>query len=46
LDGARLTRALEPGQIVTQADVEIPETLALALWRESLASRASRPPAV
>jgi predicted homoserine dehydrogenase-like protein len=46
LDGARLTRALEPGQIVTQADVEVPETLALALWRESLASRASRPPAV
>jgi predicted homoserine dehydrogenase-like protein len=38
LDGARLTRALEPGQIVTQADVEVPETLALALYRESLAA--------
>ena len=38
LDGARLTRALEPGEIVREADVELPETLALALYRESIAS--------
>lgn len=37
LDGARLTRALEAGEIVTEESVELPETLALALWRESLA---------
>jgi predicted homoserine dehydrogenase-like protein len=42
LDGARLTRALEPGEIVTEADVELPESLALALHRESLALRARR----
>jgi predicted homoserine dehydrogenase-like protein len=42
IDGARLTRALEPGQIVTEADVELPETRALALWRETLARRADR----
>jgi predicted homoserine dehydrogenase-like protein len=46
LDGARLTRALEPGEIVTESDVELPDSLALALYRESLAPRrgpASRP---
>jgi predicted homoserine dehydrogenase-like protein len=45
LDGARLTRALEPGQIVTESDVELPESLALALYRESLGPRraAARP---
>jgi predicted homoserine dehydrogenase-like protein len=42
LDGARLTRALEPGQVVTFADVEPVETLALALWRET-AARAAPP---
>ena len=36
LDGARLTRALEPGEIVRESDVELPETLALALYREAL----------
>jgi len=36
LDGARLTRALEPGEIVTEADVELPETLAHTLYRASL----------
>ena len=40
LDGARLTRALEPGEIVREADVELPETLALALYRESIAGSA------
>jgi predicted homoserine dehydrogenase-like protein len=43
LDGARLTRALEPGEVVTESDVELPESLALALYRESLAPR-PRPP--
>ena len=36
LDGARLTRNLEPGQIVRESDVELPETLAFALYRESI----------
>ncbi len=48
LDGARLTRALEPGEIVTESDVELPESLALALYRESIAARraaaAPKPP--
>jgi predicted homoserine dehydrogenase-like protein len=39
LDGARLLRALEPGEIVTDADVELPESLALALYRESVGPR-------
>jgi predicted homoserine dehydrogenase-like protein len=41
LDGARLIRALEPGEIVTEADVELPETLAHRLYRESLPARAA-----
>ena len=45
LDGARLTRALEPGEIVTQADVELPETLAFRLWRESVDGAAAGRPA-
>lgn len=36
LDGARLTRALEPGQIVTEADIELPDSLAHALYRKSI----------
>jgi predicted homoserine dehydrogenase-like protein len=36
LDGARLTRALEPGETVTEADVELPETLAHRLYRETV----------
>jgi predicted homoserine dehydrogenase-like protein len=45
LDGARLLRPLEPGEIVTEADVELPESLALALYRESVGPRctAARP---
>ena len=37
LDGARLTRALAPGQVVTTADVEPRDTLALRLYRETVA---------
>ena len=37
LDGARLTRALAPGEIVTEADVEPLDTLALRLYRETVA---------
>lgn len=40
LDGARLTRSLAPGEIVTEADVELPDSLARSLYRESI-----RPPA-
>ena len=39
LDGARLSRALEPGEIVTEADVELPETLAHVLYRDSITAR-------
>ena len=39
LDGARLTRALAPGQIVTEADIEMPETLAWRLYRETVPLR-------
>ncbi len=39
LDGARLTRRLEPGEIVTEADVELPETLAHRLYRETVPVR-------
>jgi predicted homoserine dehydrogenase-like protein len=39
LDGARLLRTLEPGEIVTEADVEMPDSLALALYRESIRPR-------
>ena len=45
LDGARLTRALEPGEIVTEADVELPQTLAHTLYRESLPDRTTAPAA-
>ncbi len=37
LDGARTRRAIAPGEILRAADVEVPETLALALYREALA---------
>jgi predicted homoserine dehydrogenase-like protein len=43
LDGARLTRALEPGEIVTEADVELPGTLAHALYREAVAAAPAPP---
>jgi predicted homoserine dehydrogenase-like protein len=43
LDGARLTRALEPGEVVTEADVELPETLAHALYREAVAAAPAPP---
>ncbi len=36
LDGVRLTRALAPGEIVTEADIEMPETLAWRLYRETV----------
>ncbi len=36
LDGARLTRALEPGELVTEADVELPDSLARNLYREAI----------
>lgn len=39
LDGARTRRALEPGEVVTEADVDLPETLALRLWRNTLDRR-------
>lgn len=43
LDGARLTRALEPGEIVTEPDVELPaataDALAVRLYREAVAGR-------
>lgn len=35
MDGARTRRRVEPGEIMGEADVELPETLALALWRET-----------
>ena len=41
LDGARTRRAIEPGEILHEADVELPETLALALYREALAPLAA-----
>lgn len=41
LDGARLIRDLEPGAVVCRADVELPDTLALRLWHETLARRAA-----
>ena len=36
LDGARTRRALEKGAVVREADVEVPETLARALWRRTV----------
>jgi predicted homoserine dehydrogenase-like protein len=35
-DGARLKRAVEPNQILTDDDIELPETRALALYRETV----------
>ena len=35
LDGARTTRAIEPGELLAEADVELADTLALRLWRET-----------
>lgn len=43
LDGARLRRSVEPGETLHEGDVDLPETLALSLWRETMARRASRP---
>lgn len=43
LDGARLVRALDPGEIVTEADVEQPDSLAIALYRESVTSDSAAP---
>jgi predicted homoserine dehydrogenase-like protein len=37
LDGARTRRAIEPGATIREADVEVPETLARALWRRTVA---------
>ena len=45
LDGARLTRDLAPGDVVTRADVEMPETLADRLYREAVAAAVSTEPA-
>lgn len=39
LDGARLLRAIEPGEIITETDVELPESLAHTLYRESVEPR-------
>ena len=36
LDGARTRRAVEPGATIREADVEVPETLARALWRRTV----------
>ncbi|MEL6168974.1 MAG: SAF domain-containing protein [Pseudomonadota bacterium] len=36
LDGARTRHALEPGAIVRDGDVDVPDTTAAALYRESL----------
>jgi predicted homoserine dehydrogenase-like protein len=41
LDGARTLRAIEPGEILRAADLEVPETLALALYRQSIARPAN-----
>ncbi|MCB1237064.1 MAG: NAD(P)-dependent oxidoreductase [Verrucomicrobiae bacterium] len=45
LKGAVLETALEPGQIVTFADVSIPDSLALRAWREILARKLENAPA-
>jgi predicted homoserine dehydrogenase-like protein len=39
LDGARLLRPLAAGEVVTWTDVEPRDSLALALWRETMARR-------
>jgi predicted homoserine dehydrogenase-like protein len=36
LDGARTRRAVEKGAVIHEADVEVPETLARALWRRTV----------
>jgi predicted homoserine dehydrogenase-like protein len=45
LDGARTRRAIEPGEVVHEADVELPESLALALYREALVPHPEARPA-
>jgi predicted homoserine dehydrogenase-like protein len=37
LDGARTRHAVEAGAVIREADVEVPETLARALWRRTVA---------
>jgi predicted homoserine dehydrogenase-like protein len=37
LDGARTRHAIESGAVIREADVEVPETLARALWRRTVA---------
>lgn len=36
LNGARIRRSLEPGEILLEADVDLPDSLAARLYRESL----------
>lgn len=42
LDGAVTRHALEPGALVTEADVDVPETLARRLWNRTAARIADR----
>ena len=44
LDGARLLRALEPGEIVTEADVELPESLSPSRFTANQSDRAAPRP--
>jgi len=39
LDGARTRVAIEPGAVIREADVDVPDTLALGLWRATVARR-------
>lgn len=45
LDGAVLRHGLEPGAIVTEADVDVPDTLARRLWNRTAARVAAKEPA-
>lgn len=46
LADARLTRPVKEGELLTFADVELPDTLALRAWREISGTRALAPHAV
>lgn len=46
LDGARIRRRIEPGETLHEADVDLPDTLAARLYRESLAFDPERARAV
>lgn len=46
LDGARIRRSLEPGETLHEADVDLPDSLAARLYRESLEFEAEQARAV